>query len=83
MCRLPNVSLGVVPERHDRTRMPVEGFWVYDAGQVNVELVSGYLTITQPSEVGMYADAFAELADIAVYGPKARRTIMAAIAALG
>lgn len=79
---LPNVSLGVLPMRADRSRMPVEGFWIFDAGQVNVELVSGHLTITQPSEVAMYAEAFAELADLAVYGDKARALITAALAAL-
>ncbi|GHF37112.1 transcriptional regulator [Streptomyces morookaense] len=79
---LPNVSLGIVPEQRHRSRMPVEGFWIYDAAQVNVELVSGYLTITQPSEVAMYADTFAELADMAVYGTQARALITAAMDAL-
>ncbi|MEC4015159.1 helix-turn-helix domain-containing protein [Streptomyces sp. H27-D2] len=72
---LPNVSVGVVPTCLGRTRMPVEGFWIFDTAQVNVELVSGYLTITQPSEVTMYADTFATLADSAVYGAKARALI--------
>ncbi len=79
---LPNVSLGVVPMRPDRERWPVEGFWIYDTAQVNVELVSGYLTITQPSEVAMYADTFAELADLAVYGATARALIAAAMESL-
>ncbi|MBT2528201.1 helix-turn-helix transcriptional regulator [Streptomyces sp. ISL-99] len=79
MASLPNVSLGVVPMRPDRERWPVEGFWIYDTTQVNVELVSGYLTITQPSEVAMYADTFAELADLAVYGANARALITAAM----
>ncbi|AYG83291.1 hypothetical protein DWB77_05487 [Streptomyces hundungensis] len=72
---LPNVSIGVVPTRLGRTRMPAEGFWIFDTAQVNVELVSGHLTLTQPSEVGMYGDAFAALADMAVYGAKARALI--------
>ncbi|MEU3655771.1 helix-turn-helix transcriptional regulator [Streptomyces sp. NPDC032161] len=80
---LPNVSLGVVPNRADRSRMPVEGFWIFDAEQVNVELVSGYLTLTQPSDVGAYADTFAELAELAVYGANARALITAAMVALG
>ncbi|WP_432015833.1 helix-turn-helix domain-containing protein [Streptomyces hydrogenans] len=80
---LPNVSLGVVPMKPDRERWPAEGFWIYDAAQVNVELVSGYLTITQPSEVSMYADTFTELAALAVYGASARTLITAAIDALG
>ncbi|MFI9721063.1 helix-turn-helix domain-containing protein [Streptomyces sp. NPDC052396] len=80
--QLPNISLGVVRDRPDRTRMPVEGFWIYDTAQVNVELVSGYLTITQPSEIAMYADAFADLAGLAVYGARARALITATMDAL-
>lgn len=80
---LPNVSMGVVPMRPDRARWPVEGFWLYDSAQVNVELVSGYLTITQPSEVAMYAETFAELAELAVYGSDARALITAAMGPLG
>ncbi|GAA3881209.1 helix-turn-helix domain-containing protein [Streptomyces sedi] len=75
---LANVSVGVVPTRLGRTRMPVEGFWIFDRTQVNVELVSGYLTITQPSEVTAYADTFATLADMAVYGDKARALLVKA-----
>ena len=80
---LPNVSLGIVPMRPDRTRWPAEGFWIFDVAQVNVELISGYLTITQPSEIELYAAAFAELADAAVYGTRARALITAAIDTLG
>ncbi|MEU9266350.1 helix-turn-helix transcriptional regulator [Streptomyces sp. NPDC048251] len=69
---MPNVTLGVVPARLERVRMPVEGFWIYDKAQVSVELVSGYLTITQPSEIAAYADTFTMLADTAVYGDRAR-----------
>ncbi|MFE7545564.1 helix-turn-helix domain-containing protein [Streptomyces platensis] len=79
---LPHVSLGVVPMTPDRERWPTEGFWIYDAAQVNVELISGYLTITQPSEVAMYAETFAELAALAVYGPAARALIASAMNAL-
>ncbi|GAA1901979.1 helix-turn-helix transcriptional regulator [Streptomyces durmitorensis] len=79
---LPHVSLGVVPTRLSRSRMPVEGFWIYDRAQVNVELVSGYLTLTQPSEVSAYAETFSMLADIAVYGAKARTLITASIDSL-
>ncbi|MFE4973542.1 helix-turn-helix domain-containing protein [Kitasatospora sp. NPDC056651] len=80
---LPNVSLGVVPMRPDRTRWPTEGFWIFDSAQVNVELVSGYLTITQPSEIAMYAETFGELAELAVYGTAARELITDAAALLG
>ncbi|MFJ3158846.1 helix-turn-helix domain-containing protein [Streptomyces changanensis] len=80
---LPHVSLGVVPMRPDRERWPAEGFWIYDAAQVNVELISGYLTITQPSEVAMYAETFAELAALAVYGAAARALITSMLDVLG
>ncbi len=80
---LPHVSVGVVPMRPDRERWPVEGFWIYDTAQVNIELVSGYLTITQPSEVAMYAETFAELAALAVYGARARALITDAMDRLG
>ena len=78
----PNVSLGVIPTRLGRARMPVEGFWIFDKAQVNVELVSGYLTITQPSEVAVYADTFARLADMSVHGAMARALIRAAMDSL-
>ncbi|MFF5720091.1 helix-turn-helix domain-containing protein [Streptomyces buecherae] len=79
---LPHVSLGVVPARLERERMPVEGFWIYDKEQVSVELVSGYLTITQPSEVQSYAETFATLAGMAVYGERARALITSALDSL-
>ncbi|MFD7449028.1 helix-turn-helix domain-containing protein [Kitasatospora sp. NPDC059827] len=80
---LPNVSVGIVPARLHRTRMPVEGFWIFDATQVNVELVSGHLTLTQPGEVAMYADTFTALAGMAVHGSKARALITAAMTSIG
>jgi transcriptional regulator with XRE-family HTH domain len=80
---LPSVALGIIPMGIDRDAMwPVEGFWIFDDAQVNVELISGYLTITHPDEVAMYADAFARLTDLAVVGAGARRLITAAIDAL-
>jgi transcriptional regulator with XRE-family HTH domain len=84
LATLPNVSLGVIPLTTDRTALwPVEDFWVFDDSQVNVELVSAFLTITQPHEVGMYAQTFAALADSAVYGAPARTLITSAIDSLG
>lgn len=80
---LPNVSLGIVPMQAAREAMrPVEGFWVFDTSQVAVELVSGYLTITQPDEIEMYSQVFQELGRLAVYGERARELIHRAIATL-
>jgi transcriptional regulator with XRE-family HTH domain len=79
---LPQVSLGVIPMGVGRTRWPTEGFWIFDDKQVNVELVSGYLTITQPGEIAEYAQAFTELAAMAVYGDQARALMRRALGAL-
>ncbi|WP_037599971.1 helix-turn-helix domain-containing protein [Streptacidiphilus rugosus] len=81
---LPSVSLGIIPMGVPRgAGWPVESFTVYDDTQVNVELVSAHLTVTQPAEVGMYVETFAALSHLAVYGGNARRLIGAAIQALG
>ncbi|ONH57857.1 transcriptional regulator [Frankia sp. CcI49] len=75
----PAVSLGVIPVSADRgMASPVEDFWIFDNDQVNVELVSGYLTVTQPTEIALYAQMFARLSEIAVFGGRARDLIAAA-----
>jgi transcriptional regulator with XRE-family HTH domain len=83
LATLPNVSIGVIPFSTDRTALwPAEDFWIFDDAQVNVELVSAFLTITQPHEVGMYAQTFADLADLTLYGAAARALITSAIDSL-
>jgi transcriptional regulator with XRE-family HTH domain len=80
---LPSVSLGIIPMGTARDVIwPVEDFWVFDTAQVNVELVSGWLTLTQPREVAMYGKAFNDLSELAVRGAQARALITAAIDAL-
>lgn len=80
---LPSVSLGVIPLGADRSHSwPVEGFWIFDEACVAVELVSGFLSVTRPTEIAMYAQVFGELASLAVYGARARALIAAAISAL-
>ncbi|WP_308268965.1 DUF5753 domain-containing protein [Yinghuangia soli] len=80
---LPNVSLGIIPARPGRGRMPAEDFWIYDRRQVNVELVSGFLTVTHPGEIALYEEAFAEFAAMAVHGARARGLIEEARAVVG
>jgi transcriptional regulator with XRE-family HTH domain len=80
---LPSISLGIIPTGLDReAEWPVEDFWILDDTRVSVELVSGWLTITQAREIAMYTQVFARLADMAVAGAQARRLITAAIDAL-
>ena len=63
--------------------VPVPPLWIFDDRQVNIELVSGWLTLTQPREIAMYAKTFSQLSEIAVRGAQARALITAAINALG
>ncbi|MEU9889111.1 DUF5753 domain-containing protein [Sphaerisporangium sp. NPDC051011] len=80
MAALPSVSLGVVPfATGGRPVWPLEGFSVFDDHQVNVELLSAMVTVTQPREIALYVKAFGRLADMAVYGAAARSLIAAAI----
>lgn len=81
---LPSVSLGVIPLGTPRgAGWPVESFTMYDDEQVNVELVSAHLTVTQPGEMAEYATTFTELSALAVYGTRARSLITAAIDTIG
>jgi transcriptional regulator with XRE-family HTH domain len=81
---LPSVALGIIPMGLERDLVwPVEDFWIFDETQVNVELVSGWLTLTQPREIGMYSKTFDDLSSLAVHGAKARALITKAIDALG
>lgn len=80
---LPNVRVGVIPHDTPRERYAPETFYVYGDEQIAVELVGAYLTITQPREVALYAQAFDELCALAVFGPGIRKPVARALEALG
>lgn len=81
---LPSVSLGIIPRDADRTlQHPAESFVMFDNSRVNVELVSGYLTVAQPPEIEMYVKVFTELLGLAVHGKRARALIAGAVQDLG
>ncbi len=81
--RLPSVSLGIIPMRADRHgHRPRESFDVTDSDLVTIELLSGFLSLTHPDEVGGYAAAWEQLYSIAVHGKKARALIQGALDAL-
>jgi transcriptional regulator with XRE-family HTH domain len=80
---LPSISLGIIPLDADRTVLrPVEMFFMFDTAQVSAEFVSGWLRVTTPSEIAMYAEAFALLSSTAVYGTHAQNLIGTALDAL-
>lgn len=78
----PNVRLGIVPWTRRRAQPPAEMFFIHDSAEVAVELVSAYLTITQPKEIALYTRAFDELSELAVFGPGIRKPIGQALEAL-
>lgn len=78
--RLPSVGLGIIPAGTPRTLRPMEGFSIFDHKEVLVETIAASITITQPSEIGLYIKAFGELSNSAVAGEQARRLVHAAIA---
>ncbi|WP_170316804.1 hypothetical protein [Acrocarpospora corrugata] len=53
-----------------------------DEGQVDSEFVSGWLRITTPSEIALYAQAFRLLASQGVYGEAARALMRASLESL-
>ncbi|MFD7159779.1 helix-turn-helix domain-containing protein [Kribbella sp. NPDC059898] len=77
--RLPSVSVNIIPlEAERRLRWPCEGFVISEGAneaKVTVEAVSGYLQITNPSEIALYRREFDELLGQAVTGDPARRII--------
>ncbi|MGH3645700.1 MAG: helix-turn-helix domain-containing protein [Micromonosporaceae bacterium] len=79
---LPNVSVGIIPADAPRRMWPLEAFYLFDDSQVHVELLTAEVTVTAPSEIAMYAKAFAELAGNAVYGAPARALITGVINSL-
>lgn len=80
---LPTVSLGVIPmSATPRPMWPLETFHMYDDTLVSVELLSARVTVTQPSEIAVYAAAFERLRKLAVYSAEARELIVNAINSL-
>jgi Domain of unknown function (DUF5753)/Helix-turn-helix domain len=80
---VPAVELGIIPFTADRSALrPVEMFFMFDDTEVQAELVSGWLRVTQPAEIEMYAQAFTRLSLMAVYGHQARELITRALGEL-
>ncbi|MBD0670352.1 helix-turn-helix domain-containing protein [Streptomyces sp. CBMA156] len=80
---IPSVSLGVIPFTASRTMWPTETFNLFDDHQAGVELLSAQVTVTAPSDLALYAQAFTRFAALAVHGGAARALITAAIDSLG
>ncbi|MFJ4504349.1 helix-turn-helix domain-containing protein [Streptomyces sp. NPDC088864] len=79
----PAVSLGIIPRAASRVMWGPETFTVFDDKRVHVELLAAKVTVTTPTEVDIYLRAHTRLAEMAVYGPRARSLISRAIDSLG
>lgn len=75
---LRRVILGIIPTRADY-RVPTNQFIMYDNRLVHVETISAELAISQPREIALYAKAFHELTQQAVYRNAARKLITTAL----
>ena len=83
MMMLPSVSFGVIPMDTDRRgHRPRESFDITDSDLVTIEMLSGFLSLTHPDEIGVYVTAWEHLFSIAVRGKSARALVKDAIAAL-
>ena len=73
MMMLPSVSFGIIPMGTDRRgHRPRESFDITDSDLVTIELLSGFLSLTHPDEIGAYVTAWEHLFSIAVRGKAAR-----------
>jgi Domain of unknown function (DUF5753) len=76
---LPSVWLGIVPfTAGARPIWALETFTCFDEERAHVELLSAQVTVTVPTEVRLYLNAFGGLAALAVSGEPARALIKAA-----
>ncbi len=79
---MPSVSLGIIPFTAARHMWPVETFNLFDDRPAGVELLSAQVTVTAPSDLALYAQAFARFASLAVHGGAARALITSVISDL-
>jgi len=76
MMMLPSVSFGIIPMGTDRRgHRPRESFDITDSDLVTIEMLSGFLSLTHPDEIGAYVTAWEHLFSIAVRGKAARALV--------
>ncbi|MFI6638244.1 helix-turn-helix domain-containing protein [Streptomyces sp. NPDC050504] len=80
---LPNVAVGIVPFATRRTVWPMPTFTIFDNARVHADTLDAASTLTQPSQVELYAKAFEGQAQAAVRGAAARAVVAEALASLG
>ncbi|MFC9928708.1 helix-turn-helix domain-containing protein [Streptomyces sp. NPDC127190] len=77
-----NVAVGIVPFSEQRTVWPMSTFTIFDDTRVHADTLDAASTLTQPSQIQLYARAFERLSQGAVRGGAARSLIAGALASL-
>ncbi|MFK8909325.1 helix-turn-helix domain-containing protein [Streptomyces sp. YS-3] len=80
---LQNVAVGIVPFSEQRAVWPMPTFTIFDDRRVHADTLDAASTLTQPSQVELYARAFGRLSQQAARGAAARTLIADAVASLG
>ncbi|WP_030793904.1 helix-turn-helix domain-containing protein [Streptomyces sp. NRRL S-920] len=80
---LQNVAVGIVPFSEQRVIWPMPTFTIFDDQRVHADTLDAASTLTQPSQVEMYARAFERLSQQTARGAAARSLIAGAVASLG
>ncbi|MEW2526009.1 helix-turn-helix transcriptional regulator [Streptomyces sp. NPDC047071] len=80
---LQNVAVGIVPFSEQRAVWPMPTFTIFDDQRVHADTLDAASTLTQPSQVELYARAFERLSQQAARGAAARSLIAEAVASLG
>ncbi|MFD9688666.1 helix-turn-helix domain-containing protein [Kitasatospora sp. NPDC059146] len=79
---LPNVAVGIIPFAAQRTVWPMPTFTIFDAARVHADTLDAASTLTEPSQVDLYARAFDLLSQGAARGATARSLVAGALACL-
>ncbi|MFE4593912.1 helix-turn-helix domain-containing protein [Streptomyces laurentii] len=80
---LQNVAVGIVPFSEQRAVWPMPTFTIFDDSRVHADTLDAAATLTQPSQVELYARAFGRFSQQAARGSAARSLVVDAVASLG
>ncbi|MGW0658090.1 helix-turn-helix domain-containing protein [Streptodolium elevatio] len=79
---LQNVAVGIIPFSAQRNVWPMPTFTIFDDARVHADTLDAASTLTQPTQVELYARAFDRQSKSAMRGAAARSLIATALASL-
>ncbi|MFD7451086.1 helix-turn-helix domain-containing protein [Kitasatospora sp. NPDC059827] len=79
---LPNVAVGIIPFAGRRSVWPMPTFTIFDDTRVHADTLDAASTLTEPSQVELYARAFDRLSQGAARGAAVRSLVAGALAHL-